>query len=61
MSSYCEVLPYLTFELDTQSNDLLYLQKYSKRQQILFDLISHLHDSGLGYRKISRYLNERDI
>ena len=61
VSSYCEVYPYLTFELDTRSNDLLHLQKYSKRQQILFNLISHLHDSGLGYRKISHFLNRCGI
>jgi hypothetical protein len=61
VSSYCEVYPYLTFELDTRSNDLLYLKKYSKRQQILFDLISYLHDSSFGYRKITKFLNKSGI
>ena len=37
------------------------IKKYSKRQQENYDLIKSLHDDGLGYRKISKILNDKGI
>ena len=34
---------------------------YSEHQQYLYDTIKGLHGKGLGYRKISSWVNERDI
>ena len=34
---------------------------YSEHQQYLYDTIKELHGKGLGYRKISNWLNERNI
>jgi len=50
--------PFLVFSIEIQSNDLSYHQKYSKRQEIVYQLIRHLHENEkLGYRKISQKLN----
>ncbi len=57
----CEVYPYLTFNITTQSNNLTFLCEYSERQEYLYTLIKELHDSGLSYRKITKYLNDREI
>jgi len=46
------------------SNNLLNdynLTKWSESQQKTHDLIKSLHDDGMGYRRISYYLNERGI
>ena len=37
------------------------IKKYSKQQKENHDLIQSLREKGLGYRKISKLLNERDI
>lgn len=37
------------------------IKKYSKRQQANYDLIKSLVDDGLGYRKISKILNDKGI
>ena len=37
------------------------VKKYSKHQQENYDLIKSLQKEGLGYRKISKLLNERGI
>ena len=34
---------------------------YSEHQQYLYDTSKKLYGEGLGYRKISNWLNERDI
>ena len=55
-------IPYLEFSIEIQSNNLTYQgNPYTKRQQYLYKLIKSMHDSGLGYRKISRKLNEMNI
>ena len=37
-------------------------KEYTKRQQIIYVLIQHLHDTeGWGYRKISKWLNQSGI
>ncbi len=37
------------------------VKKYSKHQQENYDLIKSLQKDGLGYRKISKLLNEKGI
>jgi hypothetical protein len=40
----------------------MYHKEYTKRQQIVYVLIKHLHDiEGWGYRKISKWLNQSGI
>ena len=49
---------FLEFSIEFESNDLTYHKPYSKKQQITYDLIKHLHEvEGLGYRRISQSLN----
>jgi len=48
--------------MEFQSNKLIYQKEFSKRQQIIYLLIHHLHDrEGWGYRKISQWLNKSGI
>ena len=57
-----EIIPYLEFSMEFQSNKLIYQKEYTKRQQIIYLLIHHLHDrEGWGYRKISQWLNQSGI
>ena len=53
--------PHLEFVIELESNNLVYDQKYSKRQEITYQLIKTLKDKGLGYRKISYKLNSWGI
>ena len=56
------VIPCLEFSMEFQSNQLIYQKEYTKRQQIIYLLIQHLHDKeGWGYRKISKWLNQSGI
>ena len=56
------VIPCLEFTMEFQSNQLIYQKEYTKRQQIIYLLIHHLHDrEGWGYRKISKWLNQSGI
>jgi len=66
MNLYCtfseSVIPCLEFSVEFQSNQLIYQKEYTKRQQIIYLLIHHLHDrEGWGYRKISKWLNQGGI
>ena len=57
-----KVIPCLEFSMKFQSNKLIYQKEYTKRQQIIYVLIQHLHDQeGFGYRKISQWLNQSGI
>ncbi|MBT3737803.1 MAG: hypothetical protein HOG33_01785 [Candidatus Marinimicrobia bacterium] len=39
-----------------------YHKEYTKRQQIIYVLIKHLHvEEGFGYRKISKWFNKSEI
>ena len=59
---YETVIPCLEFSIEFQSNKLIYHKEYTKRQQIIYVLIKHLHDEeGFGYRKISQWLNQSGI
>ena len=56
------VIPCLEFSMEFQSNQLIYQKEYTKRQQIIYLLIHHLHDKeGWGFRKISQWLNQSGI
>ena len=66
MNLYCtleeNVIPCLEFTMEFQSNKLIYQKEYTKRQQIIYVLIKHLHDiEGWGYRKIPKWLNQSGI
>jgi hypothetical protein len=66
MNLYCtfseDIIPCLEFTMEFQSNQLIYQKEYTKRQQIIYLLIHHLHDiEGWGYRKISNWLNKSSI
>ena len=54
---------YLCFTITYRTNKLVHYQnnKYTKQQQENHDLIQSLREKGLGYRKISKLLNERGI
>ena len=55
---------YLRFDVSVQFNNLnpqYNTSKYSKEQEETRKLIQSLHESGMGYRKISYYLNERGM
>ncbi len=59
---YESVIPCLEFTIEFQSNKLIYQKEYTKRQQIIYLLIHHLHDrEGWGYRNISQWLNKSGI
>ena len=59
---YETVIPCLEFSIEFQSNKLIYHKEYTKRQQIIYVLIKHLHDEeGFGYRKILKWLNKSGI
>ena len=53
--------PFLEFSIEFQSNILIYDKGYSKRQQVVYSLITLLRKDGLGYRRISKKLNEWGI
>ena len=54
---------YLCFTITYRTNQLVHYQndKYSNQQKENHDLIKSLHDDGLGYRKISKILNDKGI
>ena len=57
-----EVSSKLEFTVTLSSNDLVPEQKYSKKQELLYQLIRYLHEEeGIGYRKISYKLNSWGI
>ena len=59
---YESVIPHLEFSIEFQSNKLIYQKEYTKRQQIIYLLIHHLHDrEEWGYQKISNWLNKSSI
>ena len=59
---YESVIPQLEFTMEFQSNQLVYQKEYTKRQQIIYLLISHLHETEeWDYQKISNWLNKGSI
>ena len=61
-NSFYSTTTFLTFTVEIHTNNLTTHQRYTKKQQIIYQLIKYLHDiEGLGYRKISRKLNSWGI
>ena len=58
---FSTTIPFLEFSIQFQSNNLIYDKGYNKRQQVIYSLILLLRQEGLGYRKISRKLNQWGI
>ena len=58
---FSSTTPFLEFSIQFQSNNLIYDKGYSKRQQVIYSLIILLREEGLGYRRISRKLNQWGI
>ena len=58
---YSTTIPILEFSIQFQSNNLIYDKGYSKRQQVIYSLILFLREEGMGYRRISRKLNDWGI
>ena len=56
-------ITYVCFTVKHRTNTLVHYHndKYSEEQEQTHNLIKSLHDSGLGYRKISQILNENNI
>ena len=54
-------IPVIEFSIEFQSNQLIYDKGYSIRQQVIYSLIILLRQEGLGYRRISRKLNQWGI
>ena len=53
--------PFIEFNIQFQSNSLIYDKGYSIRQQMIYCLIQFMKQEGMGYRKISRKLNQWGI
>ena len=53
----------MCFSVKVRTNKFVYFQteKYTSQQEKIYQLIKSLHDGGLGYRKISYYLNDKGI
>tara|TARA_B100000787_G_scaffold161702_1_gene141778 strand:- start:996 stop:1343 length:348 start_codon:yes stop_codon:yes gene_type:complete len=58
---FSTTIPFLEFSIKFQSNNLIYDKGYSKRQQVIYCLILLLREEGMGYRRISRKLNQWGI
>ena len=58
---FTSTVPHLEFSIQFQSNSLIYDKGYSIRQQMIYWLILLMKDEGLGYRRISRKLNQWGI
>ena len=52
---------YLKFSIKVRFNDLLYQKEYTKEQLETYKLIRSLRKNGLGYRRVARYLNDKEI
>ena len=56
-------ITYVYFTVTHRTNSLVHYQneKYSEEQEQTHNLIKSLHESSLGYRKISQILNKKNI
>jgi len=53
---------YLTFSISKRYNNLTKdLSQWTSKQEEIYSLIKSLQNKGLGYRKISHYLNSKKI
>ena len=53
--------PFLEFSIQFQSNNLIYDKGYSTRQYMIYSLIQLMKEEGMGYRRISKKLNQWGI
>ena len=52
------IIDFVTWTVSFDTCKLVYHQdRYSPKQQQLYDLVMHLKSEGMGYRKIAKYLN----
>ena len=58
---FTSTTPVVEFNIQFQSNSLIYDKGYSIRQQMIYCLIQFMKQEGMGYRKISRKLNQWGI
>ena len=58
---FTSTVPHVEFSIQFQSNSLIYDKGYSIRQHMIYSLILLMKQEGLGYRKISRKLNQWGI
>ena len=65
MNLYCTLFtnttPFVEFSIQFQSNSLIYDKGYSTRQYMIYSLILLMKEEGLGYRRISKKLNQWGI
>ena len=65
MNLYCtfftSTVPHVEFSIQFQSNSLIYDKGYSIRQHMIYSLIQLMKEEGLGYRRISKKLNQWEI
>ena len=54
---------FLCFSVQVRTNQFVYkpLEKYTEKQQKIHDKIKSMNDSGMSYRRITKYLNENNI
>ena len=58
---FTSTVPHVEFSIQFQSNSLIYDKGYSIRQQMIYCLILLMREEGLGYRRISKKLNQWGI
>jgi hypothetical protein len=58
---FTSTVPHLEFSIQFQSNNLIYDKGYSSRQHMIYSLILLMKEEGLGYRRISKKLNQWGI
>ena len=52
---------YLNFTVTCRTNSLVYKRELTNRQEEIYELIKSMHDSGLGYRRITKRLRDMNI
>jgi len=58
---FTSTIPVIEFSIQFQSNSLIYDKGYSIRQHMIYSLIQLMKEEGLGYRRISKKLNQWGI
>ena len=54
-------IPFVEFNIQFQTNSLIYDKGYSTRQYMIYSLVLLMKEEGLGYRRISKKLNQWGI
>ena len=58
---FTSTIPFVEFNIQFQTNSLIYDKGYSTRQYMIYSLILFMKEEGLGYRRISKKLNQWGI